>query len=121
MTNKILLLAASFAAALTSSAFASSPNSNDATTSAPQPRPVAASVVRPSGLPMGFVGAVVNVEFALDQNGQPQNLKVLDVNDAVLKRQLVAAVRQWRFEPGVNAAMASSKRFILPIYLAPGA
>ena len=121
MTNKSLLLAASLAAAFTSSAFASSPNSHDNAASSPQPRPVASSVVKPTGLPMEFAGAVVNVEFALDQNGLPQNVKVLDVNDAVLKRQLVAAVRQWRFEPGVDAATAIAKRFILPIHLAPGA
>ena len=120
MTNKTLLLAASFVAALTSSAFASSPDSRDTAVGAVQPRPIASSVVKPTGLPMEFAGAVVNVEFALDQTGQPQEVKVLRVKDTVLKRQLVSAVRQWRFETGVNAT-ANSKRFILPIRLAPGA
>src|SRR4051794_12986633 len=105
MTTKSLLLAASLTATVfASSAFASSLNAQDSAATATQPRPVASSVVKPTGLPIAFAGATVNVEFALDKTGQPQDVKVLRVNDAVLKRQLVAAVRQWRFEPGVNAA-----------------
>ena len=120
MNNKSLLLAASLAAAaFTSSAFASSSNDQDNAASAIQPRPVASSIVKPTGLPMQFAGAVVNVEFALDQTGQPRDIKVLSVNDTVLKRQLVAAFQQWRFAPGMNAPATSSKRFILPIQLDP--
>ncbi len=119
MNNKSLLLAASLAAAaFASSAFASSSNCQDTTASTLQPRPVASSIVKPTGLPREFTGATVDVEFALDQTGQPRDIKVLRVNDAVLKRQLVAAFQQWRFESGMNAP-ANSKRFILPIQLAP--
>ena len=119
MNNKSLLLAASLiAAAFTSSAFASSSNCQDATASAPQPRPVASSIVKPTGLPREFTGAIVDVEFALDQSGQPRDIKVLHVTDAVLKRQLVAAFQQWRFEAGMNTP-ANPKRFILPIQLEP--
>lgn len=118
MNNKSLLLAASLAAAaFTSSAFASS-NAQDASASVSQPRPVASSIVKPTGLPREFTGAIVDVEFALDQTGQPRDIKVLRVDNAVLKRQLVAAFQQWRFEAGMNAP-ANSKRFILPILLAP--
>ena len=121
MTNKSLLLAASLAVALTSGAFASSSNSQATTAGTPKPRPVTSSIVKPTGLPQNFRGAVIDVEFALDQNGQPRDVRVLSVYDSVLKRQLTSAFRQWRFEPGVNDPAQASKRFILPVQLDPEA
>ena len=101
--------------ALTSSAFAYSPN--DARPASPAPRVLSSSVVKPTGLPYNFKNAVINVEFSLDASGQPRNVKVLWVDDPVLKRQLLAAFRQWRFEVDARDANETGKRFILPIEL----
>lgn len=119
MIKKSLLLAAALAGvAVTGNAFAYSPQ---ATAAAPLPHPIPSSVVKPTDLPRSFAGATVSVEFSLDQAGQPRDIKVLDVRSAVLKRQLVEAFRQWRFEPGVSATGATTKRFVLPIELRPEA
>ena len=118
MLNKSLLLAALMGVALTGSAFAF-PASDPAGT--PAPRPIVSSVVKPTGLPREFAGAVVNIEFSLDQAGQPRDIRVLRVSDPVLKRQVVAAFSQWRFSPGANDAAAAPKRFVLPLELQPEA
>lgn len=121
MTKKSLLLAAFAAVALNVSAFASTAQtSSPAPDATLKPRPVASSIVKPDGLPMEFAGAVINVEFSLDAAGQPHDIQVLRVQDKVLKKQLVSAFRQWRFEPGVGADL-SSKRFILPVEITPEA
>lgn len=119
MINKSLLLAALTGVALTGTAFAFP--TTDAATPAklPAPRPIASSVVQPTKLPREFAGTLVNIEFSLDQSGQPQNIKLLSVSDPVLKRQVVQAFSQWRFSPGASDATASAKRFILPLEIQP--
>jgi hypothetical protein len=122
MNKKFLLLVAALAGvALTGSTFAYSPktSANPAATTAP--RLISSSVVKPIGLPQYFAGALLNVEFSLDQTGQPHHIKVLHVSDPMLKRQIVAAFSQWRFETRVGDPAAGVKRFILPIELSPEA
>ena len=120
MIKKSLLLAAALAGvALTGNALAYSPKDSAGTDATPVPRVIPSSVVNPTGLPRSFAGLLVNIEFTLDQDGKPQDIKVLRVDDTVLKRQLVAAFRLWRFEPGVVDANASQKRFILPLEIRP--
>ena len=118
MNKKSLLLAALAGVAFTVNALAYSPK-DSASPASPGPRVVASSVVKPTGLPRSFVGAVVHVEFSLDQAGQPRDIKVLGVEDKVLKKQLVSAFSQWRFEQSLNDPAKSPKRFILPIQLSP--
>jgi outer membrane biosynthesis protein TonB len=110
MNKKSLLIAALAGVALTVNAFAYTPQDSAAS----MPRPIASSVVKPTRLPHTFSGGVVNVEFSLDQAGQPRDIKVLQVSDPVLKARLVAAFSQWRFEKGATGENAP-KRFILPI------
>jgi hypothetical protein len=114
--KSLLFTAALAGVALTGNAFAYSPKDAIAL---PAPRPVASSVVQPTGLPSAYSGKVVNIEFSLDQAGRPRAIEVLRVDDAVLKRQLVEAFRQWRFAPGVNDPALSQKRFVLPLQLRP--
>ena len=122
MTKNSLLLAAALAgAALAGNAFAYSPKDPASPATTPVPRVIPSSVVRPTGLPLSFAGSVINVEFSLDQAGQPHDVKVLDVDDPVLTRQLVSAFRQWRFAQDASAPSASPKRYILPISLRPEA
>jgi hypothetical protein len=117
--KSLLTAALLFAAGLNTVALAYSPNDTRPLT--PAPRVVPSSVVRPTGLPYHFAGAVINVEFSLDRNGRPQNVKVLWVDDPRVKRQLAAAFRQWRFEPGTKEAVEAGKRFILPVEIRPEA
>ena len=118
MKQKSLLIAAALAGvSLTTAAFAYP--SKDATNPPPLPRVIAASVVSPTGLPREFEGEIVNVEFRLDRTGQPREIDVLWVHDDVLKKRLVDAFRQWRFELPATGAHNASQRFILPIQLKP--
>ena len=114
---KSLLFAAALVSAISTSAFAYNPN--DARPLTPAPRVVPSSVVKPTGLPYQFSGSTINVEFSLDAAGKPQQIRVLSVEDSRLKRQLVAAFRQWRFELVTQEAAESGKRFILPVELKP--
>ena len=111
MNKKSLLIAALAGVALSVNAFAYTPSDSSASTA---PRPIASTVVKPTGLPRSFAGGIVNVEFSLNQAGQPRDIKVLQVSDPVLKRRLVAAISQWRFEKSAGDDSAS-KRFILPL------
>jgi hypothetical protein len=120
MIKKSLLLAALTGVALTGTAFAYSPK-DAAKPAAPAPRIIVASVVQPTGLPRGFSGETINVEFSLDQKGRPRDIQVLWVGDAVLKKQLVDAFRQWRFEAGATTPDAAPRRYILPIQVNPEA
>jgi TonB family protein len=114
MIRKSLLLAAALAGvSLTTATFAYSPEA------APAPRVIMSSVVSPTGLPRAFEGKVVTVAFRLDAEGQPRDIEVLWVRDAVLEKQLVQAFRQWRFEKQPANAGAAPQRYILPIELKP--
>jgi hypothetical protein len=113
--KSLLFAAALTGVAATGTAFAYSPKN----AMVPAPRPIASSVVSPTGLPSAFAGKTVNVEFSLDVNGKPRAIEVLHVDDPVLKRQLVEAFRQWRFELAASDPALSQKRFILPVQLRP--
>jgi hypothetical protein len=75
-----------------------------------------AKVVSPTDLPSAFADKTVKVEFSLDQNGQPRDIRV-NATDRVLTRQLVRAFREWKFEGDVQQASASGQRFVLPLKL----
>ena len=114
---KSLLIAAALAAvSLPAAAVAHSSKDSASAVTAAAPRPIPASVVKPTGLPLGFSRALINIEFSLDQAGKPHQIKVLSVEDPMFKRHLVDAFRQWRFEAGASDADAS-QRFVLPLEL----
>ncbi len=113
--KSLLLAAALTGVSLTGSAFAYTPKDSAAPVTAAAPRPIPDSVVKPTGLPHDFTRGVINIEFSLDESGRPKAIKVPSVNDPVLKRHLVEAFRQWRFEAGAVEAAASGKRFVLPL------
>ena len=118
MNHKSLLIAAAIAGvSITTSAFAYSPKNS--TGSAPTPRVIPSSVVRPTDVPSRFINEIVNVSFYLDQSGQPRNIEVLSADDPRLKTQLVEAFRQWRFDLSAVDKDMAAKRFILPIQLVP--
>ncbi len=109
--KSFLLAAALLGATLPVSALAYTPKDAAST---PAPRVVPTSVVKP-GLPPGFSRALIDVEFTLDQTGRPQDIKVRSVKDPVLKRHLVEAFRQWRFDTGTTGADTTAKRFVIPL------
>jgi len=115
--KSFLIAAALTSLTLPGSVFAHTLNESTQRATAPAPRPIPATVVKPTGLPLDFSVALINVEFTLDQAGKPSGIKVLSLIDPVLKRQLVAAFRQWRFEPGARDPASTQKRFVLPIEL----
>lgn len=119
MNKKSILLAAVATVAIVGNAFAYSPTNQATSTPAVLPRPVPSSVVKPINLPRYFSTTVIDVEFSIDQAGQPFDIKVKHVGDPALTRQLVAAFSQWRFEPGVSSPTAKPKRFVLPIEIRP--
>jgi len=111
--KSILLAAALTGVSLASTAFAYSPK--DSPVNGAMPRVVPSSVVRPSGLPLSVAGETVMIEFSLDQVGMPRSIRI-HTSDDLLKRQLLQAFSQWRFEPGANGTDAK-KRYILPLQL----
>lgn len=121
MINKSSLLPALAGVALIGNVLAFSPNDPVSSAATPVPRVITSSVVKPTELPRYFLGAVINVEFSLDQTGQPYDIRVLHVGDPVLTQRLLTAFSQWRFEPGESGPMANRKRFLLPIELRPEA
>ena len=116
MTQKSFLLAALAGVAFSVNAFAYSPKDSASPAAGSKPRPIVTSVVKPTGLPRSFMGSVVQVEFTLDQAGQPHDIKVLRISDPILTRQLVAAFSQWRFEQS-SSSDVTPKRFVIPIEL----
>ena len=113
---KSLILAAALTGVfLPGTVLASAPKNSTSPVTAPAPRPIPATVVNPTGLPQSFNGALVNIEFSLDQSGQPREIKVLSVKDPIVKRSLVEAFSQWRFDIGVRDGANHDRRFVLPI------
>jgi len=118
MNHRLLLIAAALAGvSFTTTVFAYS--QKEAAGSAPTPRIIPSSVVNPTKLPLRYADATVNVAFSLDQSGQPRNIEVLQVEDVRLKKQLVEAFSQWRFDLTAISKDAAAKRFVLPIHLLP--
>ena len=122
MKKSLLLTAALAGVLVTGSVFA---GSDAACTKCAAPVHVApATVVNPTGLPRTFENATVNVEFSVDAAGQPHQIRLESVHNGTaderrLKRQLVQAFRQWRFDGDVSAASATGQRFVLPLKLRP--
>lgn len=119
--NKTLTLTAAFAAfVLTGSAFAYNPTNSPQAT-APLAKLVPSKVVTIEDLPRTFTRRVVEVEFSVDANGQPTDVKVLS-RDRAVKQQVAKAFKQWKFDGTVPATEpgAEPKRFILPLEIVPG-
>jgi outer membrane biosynthesis protein TonB len=120
MNKSTSLLAALAAVVLTGSAFAYSPTDSASQAAAVSgAKLVPTKVVSPTRLPRTFTRSVVNIEFSLDQSGQPRDIKVLSTSDRALKEQIVQAFSQWKFETASTELIAGAKRFILPLEIVP--
>jgi TonB family protein len=77
-------------------------------------------MVNPSNLPYNFKRSVLNVQFSLDDNGQPQEVRVVSsAADTEVKKQVVKAFKQWRFDVAAMDKDVSSARFVLPLDIVP--
>lgn len=88
---------------------APTPASADATA------PLPTVIVNPTRLPLGFRGGTVDVDFKLDVNGKPYDIRVRSAHDAELARQIKTAFSQWTFTPVPDRMRAQEKRFVLPL------
>lgn len=117
---KAVLFAAAFTGlSLAHSAFAVATPSpaHPATVAGAQPSPTL--VVEPTDLPRSFAGGTVYIEFSLDKEGRPQNVRVPWVFDRQLSRPILKVFRQWQFAPATDEAAATNKRFLLPLEIRP--
>ena len=116
-----VLCALAASLALSSAAFAGSAPREAVTSGRQAVKPVVTKVVHPERLPRSFHRKVVNVRFALDQNGQPTDIEIVSRTARAAKKQIVAAFREWRFEVAALGHDATSKRFVLPLDIIPQA
>jgi TonB family protein len=118
-TSQLILGAALAAGLFTTSAFAYV----EQPTAWPQaPRadvPTVIKVVNPVDLPASSEGQTVKVVFTVDQNGQPQHIRVPSGTDATLKKSIVTALSQWRFAPVLVKGVPVSSRVVMPLKLLP--
>src|SRR5687767_6527718 len=94
--KKSMLLVAALAVGLTASAFANTTRVTGV--QPPSARLVPSKVVNPTDLPRTFSRSTLNIEFSLDEAGQPRDIKILTISDEAVKRQVVSAFSQWKFE-----------------------
>ena len=76
----------------------------------PVPIAVVAPVVGPA-----FNGGKVQLEFLVDVDGKPSEFVVRYATDDVLAKEVVAAVKQWRFQPAESDGKPVPKRVALPV------
>jgi TonB family protein len=83
-------------------------------------KPTVTKVVNPTGLPQRVDGATINVAFTVDQNGAPQNIRLLSSSDRLLERSLIPALAQWRFAPVLKNGAPVSTPVVMPLKLVSG-
>ena len=106
------LLAAFAGVSLATSMFAMlSPAPANADATAPMPT----VVVNPTRLPLSFRGGTFDVDFKLDANGKPYDIRVRSVRDAQVARQIKTAFSQWTFTPAPDQKWTQEKRFVVPL------
>lgn len=60
-------------------------------------------------------GAVVQLEFTVDAAGNPAEFAVKSTTDEMLAREVVRAVKLWRFRPAETDGKPTAKRVSLPV------
>lgn len=119
MKTSLFLTAALATLLFSTSALAYSPKDSQQQVKGPISTLVLSKVVSPSDLPSSFTRQVVQIEFSIDQAGQPQGIKILTKADTAAKEQIVKAFKQWKFELTTSEADRSGTRFILPLEIVP--
>jgi TonB family protein len=121
MNSKNILLAATLAGGLLSSAVVASASVVvDAAamverTSYSAPAPV--KVVNPTGIARRYQGETIRLSLTVDEAGQPHNINLLTGRDPHLVRHLLPAVAKWQFAPAKKNGQAVTADIVLPIQL----
>jgi TonB family protein len=76
--------------------------------------PVPLTVVSPS-VSSEYNGAVVQLEFVVDAKGKPAEFSIKTTPDDVLATAVVAAVKQWRFQPAEVDGQPVARKVMLPV------
>jgi TonB family protein len=76
--------------------------------------PVPVAVVSPSVGPE-YNGALVQLEFVVDEAGKPVDLAVKSSPDDALASAVLDAVKQWRFKPAERDGVAVETKVLLPV------
>jgi hypothetical protein len=76
----------------------------------PVPIAVVAPVVGPA-----YNGATVQLEFLVDVDGKPSDFVVRFAPDDILAKQVLDAVKKWRFQPAEFDGKRVPKRVALPV------
>jgi protein TonB len=81
--------------------------------------PVPIAVVRPA-VGAEYNGAVVQLEFVVDEAGRPVDLAVKSAPDDRLAATVLDAVKQWRFKPAERDGAPVETRVSLPVKIVDG-
>ena len=76
--------------------------------------PVPVAVVSPSVGPE-YNGALVQLEFVVDESGKPVELAVKSTPDDTLASAVLEAVKQWRFKPAERDGVVVETKVALPV------
>jgi protein TonB len=76
--------------------------------------PVPITVVSPS-VSADYNGSVVQLEFLVREDGRPIEFSIKSTPDDVLATAVVAAVKQWRFQPAEVDGKPVAKKCALPV------
>lgn len=120
MNSKNILLAATLAVGLLSSAVVSSAAVvlSDLTISAAEnSAPSLVKVVSPTGISRRYEGATVHLRLTVDESGRPHHITLLSGQDQNLVNHLLPAVAQWKFAPAMKNGRAVAMQIELPVEL----
>lgn len=81
--------------------------------------PVPVAVVSPSVGPE-YNGALVQLEFVVDEAGKPVDLAVKSTPDDTLASAVLEAVKQWRFKPAERDGVPVETKVSLPVRIVDG-
>ena len=76
--------------------------------------PVPVAVVTPA-VSSDYIGAKVDVEFTVDEQGKPANVAVPSATDETLASAVVDAVKQWKFKPAERNGAPVATKVVLPV------
>ena len=76
--------------------------------------PVPVAVVSPSVGPE-YAGALVQLEFVVDEQGKPADLAIKSTPDDRLASAVLDAVKQWRFKPAERDGIPVETKVALPV------
>lgn len=112
--SKLVLLSAGLLAALVASANTANEQAYLETCRKDPEVPVPITVVSPS-VSTDYNGAVVQLEFVVNEDGRPVEFSIKSTPDDVLAKAVVEAVKQWRFQPAEIDGAPIAKKCALPV------